>query len=502
MKKSWVAGSGGPGAGVAGCEVRLEGEAGMKSSVRFTKRSTSTAGILVGTILGLILFAHQVSAQGSPFLDSGDNQRMNINFFDMDVRDALWALALKHELNVVMAPDVSGKITVHLFGVTLEEALDALASAAKLSYGKHGRTYTFYKPKETADPEANRLNLRVFRLKYAKVDKVQEVLDALPGIRLIKIHEPSSTIVVQDTPENIEKIEKIIAYWDRMPRQVMIEAKILEIRLTDEMSLGVNWEKILGDARIAAGGFSTAVIPTTAPTSPVPAEGEGVFGNIITGAGSRRQFTAALDALHQKTKVNILSTPKILAIHGEKARVQVGGQQGYRVTTTNLGVVQESIQFIDTGTILEITPYIDDKNHILLRVMPNIQSAVIEQGIPVVRSTVVSTWLLAKNGETVFIGGLIQDSVNRTSNRIPCLGAIPYLGALFGRTNEGKGKTELVVLITPEIQDFQRRPGNEEAIEKTTNLDRDLKKAPKAPSEQFVDFLNDDPSSGRENLPR
>ena len=113
----------------------------------------------------------------------------------------------------------------------------------------------------------------------------------------------------------------------------MIEAKILQISLTDEMSLGVNWEQLLGDARIATGGFSTATSATVEGISPVPAEGEGVFANIITGAGSWKQITAALDALHAKTKVNTLSAPKILAIHGKQAKVQVGGQQGYKETT-------------------------------------------------------------------------------------------------------------------------------------------------------------------------
>ena len=82
---------------------------------------------------------------------------------------------------------------------------------------------------------------------------------------------------------------------------------------------------------------------------------------------------------------------------------------------------------------------------------PTINSAIIEEGIPVVNSTVVTTWLMAKNSETVFIGGLIQNTQNSTRTGIPCLGDIPLLGALFGRSTESSGKSELIVLITPHV---------------------------------------------------
>ena len=112
----------------------------------------------------------------------------------------------------------------------------------------------------------------------------------------------------------------------------------------------------------------------------------------------------------------------------------MGGQQGYRVTTTNLGVATETIEFIDTGTVLEITPYIDDDGNILLEVLPSITDAELEQGIPVTQTTAVSTWLLAKDGQTIFIGGLIQDKKEKVREMIPCLGSIDGVGALFGKT--------------------------------------------------------------------
>ena len=404
-----------------------------------------------------------------------DNDLLTLNLIDVDIREILSAIAIEKEINIATSKDVSGKISVHLFGMTLKKALDAVTMAGGYSYHKHENLYYVYKPKKEKDPQVKRLQVRIFKLRYAEMDKIQEVLGAIPGIRMLKIHDPSKTIVAEDTPENIKKIETIVNYWDTRPKQVMIEAKILEVVLTDDMTLGVNWETMFGDARVGTGGFSTATMPTGPGTSPIPATGEGIFANIITGAGTNHQFTAALDALQAKTKINTLSTPKIRAIHGKPARVQVGGQQGYKVTTTNLGIATETIEFIDTGTILDITPYIDDDNNILLNVKPTINAARIEEGIPVVSSTTVTTWLMAKNGETVFIGGLIQDTDTQTKDGIPFLSKIPLLGVLFGRTFRGSGKTELIVLITPRIIEGGI-PNNQESLEKTKEMEKRFNK--------------------------
>jgi type II secretory pathway component GspD/PulD (secretin) len=415
---------------------------------------------------------------------------INLNFLDTDIRDALSALAMDQEINIATAKEVSGKISIHLFQVTLEEALRAITQAGGFSLYKHGEIYYVYKPKLAQDPEIDRLQTRIFKLKYADINKVKDILSTFPGIRTIKFHEPSKTIFLEDTPETIKKIETIIANCDTMPKQVMIEAKILEINLTDDMSLGVEWSAILGDARIGTSSFSNAVLPQGEDVSPVPETGSGLFFNILTGSSSR-QFAAAIDALQEKTKVNTLSTPKVLAIHGQPAKVQVGGQQGYTVTTTNLGVSTETIEFIDTGIVLEIVPYIEDDGNVLLNVKPSVTSAELEEGIPVTRTAFVETWLLAKSGDTVLIGGLIQDNLTRTRSEVPCFGNIPLFGLLFGQRGRKIDKVELVLLITPQIVNMERKTQDEvEAIMKAKDAEADFKKEPLPPYRQIFEFLS------------
>ena len=390
-------------------------------------------------------------------------QKRSYNYLDLDIRQALSALAQDQEVNVVMAPEVTGKISVYLSQVTLEEAIRSIALAGGFTYRKEGGSFYIYKPKLIADPQAGRLQIRVFQMRFAAIDKVQEILSAIPGMRTIRLHEPSKTIIVEDTPENIAKIETLLRSWDVVPRQVLIEARIMQVDLKNDMSLGVDWQKILGDLTIGTTGFVGT--------------GMGLTGRLVTASGTRDQFTAALIALQTKTRVNTLSTPKILALHGKPSRVQVGGRQGYKTSTVTLGVVTETVNFLDTGTILDIIPYIDNAGNVLLDVKPQINSVTFDAtNTPNQKTTTVSTSMLAKNGQTIFIGGLIEDTKSGIQNAVPCLGSIPGLGWLFGNMSDSIGKSELIVLITPQIVDLER-PGTE-GQEKTRQMEERLKKEP------------------------
>ncbi len=396
---------------------------------------------------------------GSP----GGPRKLIYNFQDLDIRQALSALAREQEINVIIAPEVTGKITVHLNHITAEEAIRAVAMGGGFACQKLEELYYVYKPKVALDPQAERLQIRVFRLKFAAIDKVQEILAAIPGIRTVRLHESSKTIIVEDTPENIAKIETLLRSWDVAPHQVLIEARIMQVTLTDDMSLGVEWQKVFSNLTIGTTGFI--------------AGGAGLTGKLLTAAGSSDQFAAAIQALQTKTQVNTLSTPKILALHGKPSRVQVGGRQGYKTNTFTPTGTTENISFLDTGTILDITPYIDDDGNVLLEVKPQINSVTFDTaGNPNQKTTTVSTSMLAKNGQTIFIGGLIEDTKTGTRNIVPCLGAIPGLGLLFGQLREGIGKSELIVLITTQIVYFEEKSA--EAVEKTKKLEGALGKEP------------------------
>ncbi len=397
------------------------------------------------------------------------------NFQDLDIRQALSALAREQDINVIIAPDVTGKVTVYLNHITVEEAIRAIAMAGGFTYKKQEELYYVYKTKEVLDPQAARLQIRVFRLKYAAIDKVQEILSAIPGMRTVRLHEPSKTVIVEDTPENIAKIETLLQGLDVAPRQVLIEAQIMQVSLADDMSLGVDWQKVFGDLTIGTAGFTAGL--TAAPAL-------GLGANITTAAGSREQFMAAINALQSKTKVNFLSTPKILALHGKPSRVQIGGKFGYKTNTFTPTGTTEDVKFLDTGTILDIIPYIDDDNNILLEVNPQINSAALSGGVPIQQTTTVKTSMLAKNGQTMFIGGLIEDSKTGTKDEIPFLGRIPGLGFLFGATSDKIKKDELIILITPQIINLDKP--NAQGLEKIRQMEETMAKEPRPLTERLL----------------
>jgi len=372
---------------------------------------------------------------------------VSLSFRDMDIRDAFSSLAMEFKINMVLSSEVKGTVTLHIFDATLEEAISTIAQAGGFTVKKDGHTFHVFK----TDPRM--FETRIFKLNYVDLDKIKETLNALPGLQPVEVHAATKSIFVEDTHENVQKIERLLNFLDAVPKQVLIEARILEVTLTDDMSYGVDWKSIWGDVNMATNGFSSAILPDSPGTSSVGLVEKGGGANLFSRVGSDHYISMAIDALKEKTTVNTVSTPKILAINGRSARVQVGGQQGYKVTTSNQGVSTESVQFINTGVILEITPQIDQDNNILLHVMPSINTAKLENDIPVVSSTSVSTWLVARDGETILIGGLIEDVDTHTRQQVPILGDIPLLGNLFGRTITNKSKSELVILITPRIID-------------------------------------------------
>ncbi|MBT6339398.1 MAG: hypothetical protein HOJ48_08905 [Desulfobacula sp.] len=385
---------------------------------------------------------------------------ITLNYRDMDIRSAFSALAMEFKLNIVMSNDVQGNITLHLFGLTLEDALSTIALAGGYEYKNDQGFHYIYKAsaeEKKIVPVPIETQMKVFKTNFVGVVKVKETLAAVPGLNPIEVHEDTKTIIVNDTLENIKKIEKILSFLDSVPKQVLIEAKILKVTLNDDMTFGVDWKAIMTDGIIQTAGLSKGVLPAgfdpigNTRTDPVSVNGVGTFANFVAGAGRSSQIALAIDALKSKTKVDTVATPKVLAVHGELVRVQVGGQQGYPVSTTIEGVTEQSIKFLDTGTILEITPYIDEQGNVLLKVNPSIRSVTITANIPVVTATSVSTWLLAKDDETVFIAGLIETRKTKTKLGIPILGDLPILSYLFSRTEDINVKDELVILITPKI---------------------------------------------------
>ena len=267
--------------------------------------------------------------------------------------------------------------------------------------------------------------------------------------------------LVEDTPGFLRRVDALVERIDVPPTQILIEAKILEITLTDEDFFGLEWSKFFSSD---GGGGSFGTQGLNNPTSP------GLFFDYATA-----DIAATLNALTSQGRVRTLSTPKLLAAEGQEASVIIGDRRGYSVTTTINQVTTETIEFLESGVILRVTPTVDDEGQILMDIHPEVSTGVIDPltGIPSQATTEVTTQMLVPNGQTIFVGGLIQHRVEESKQGVPVLGRIPVVGRLFSNRQNNKNNRETIVMITPRIISIPTPGYDEKDLEQIFDFERE-----------------------------
>lgn len=315
------------------------------------------------------------------------------------------------------------------------------------------------------------LETRVFRLNYAGVDDILSKIAPLlsKGFGQLQTDKRSNTLVLRDNPARIREVEEVLKAFDAPHKTVQIEAKIIQVNLSDEFQWGINWDRAFNYQRSPNTSYSgvvtgnTQVLPLNQvnPLSgPVTAPG---FTARISSLGPL-ELSAALNFLETVGKTNLLSSPRITALNNEQARIIVGSQvPKITKTISNIGsvnqpqVTTDNVTFENVGLELFVTPVVGDDGFITMRIKPKVtaleRTITTAEGssIPVIRTSEAETTVLAKDGVTVLIAGLIEDKVTDTKTGVPLLAHIPLLGWLFGSKNQEVQKTELVIFLTPRI---------------------------------------------------
>lgn len=358
------------------------------------------------------------------------------------------------------------------------------------------------------------LETKIFTLSHGKFDTVEEkIKDMLTkDIGIIKSDERTNKIVITDLPEKIADVSRVIAAYDEPSRQVLIEAKIVQVALNDEYKMGINWQLILNSVWVSrifgvdtidltlSQVFSTLSEIGTTDTDPfdnsVRASSPG-GRSLVTGTLQEgHDFDAVINALKVAGKTNLLSSPRITAVNNQEARIQVGTREAFVTNTVvqsdTAATTAENVTFIDVGILLTVTPTIGEDNYITLKIKPEVSSVertlTTAEGnqIPIVATQEAETTVMVKDGATIIMGGLIQDQQQKTTSKIPILGSIPILGVPFRQEHNVIKKNELVIFITPHLV--------------TGELDL------KTPSPEMLDYLDRlqeemEAASGEEDLP-
>lgn len=439
---------------------------------------------------------------------------------DMDINDVLKLVSKKSGLNIAAGKNVAGRVTIYLKNIDVRDALQIILESNDLAYVeengvikvlpgaefqalyghkfgqamdtkivalKHAKAeqvvsvLTQLKSqngKVSADAISNsviisdrakeirlmeemikRMDIpvatKVFDLRYAKAEDVVKKLDGILTKNIGKVESDarSNKIVVTDTEEKIIQATKMIQAFDVKHQEVLIEAKIVSVELNDSHKLGVDWEAIVRDYHSL----------TLQSAFDVFASGyAGNKGALSIGTLSTDDYEVLIDALDTVGKTNVLSNPRIAVINNEEAKILVGSNEPYATTQTTVPAsgpttTSETVNFIEVGVKLFVTPNIHGDGYITMKIRPEVSSlgtpykTSTGNEIPVVETSQAETTVMAKDGATIVIGGLIKENETKTINKIPFLGDLPLLGVAFRNDSKIKEKQEIVIFLTPKI---------------------------------------------------
>ncbi len=264
----------------------------------------------------------------------------------------------------------------------------------------------------------------------------------------------NNALVIQATAQEYAMIEDTIEQLDLLPRQVLIDAQIYEVVLDDSISFGLS--AVLQNRGTLQNPQTTASFATAGGGAP------SLRAQTFAFIGRARELVLFLNASENRSRVRTLSAPSVLVSDNKPARFTVGAEVPVP-TSSSVTPVQsdgtnlfaQTIQFRETGVIMNVTPQINESGNVTLEISQEVSqaSANTTSGVvaPVIGKSSVESTVVVRDGQTIVLGGFIRENQDLIRNRIPLLGRIPILGALFGSTSRSTTRTELIILITPHV---------------------------------------------------
>lgn len=394
-------------------------------------------------------------------------RKISVEFDDVEVRDVFKLISDEANVNLILAEDVKGKISVKLKNVPWDQALILVMKSKKLGYTRSGNVIRISNLKDIRDEEKEAMELQTSRrqnavpkvktlsVNYAKVDDlVTQVKPMLSKTGSVVGDARTSSLIITDLEENIERVTKVIQSIDVPPQQVLIEGKIVEAKEDVEKFFGINW----GLRGINSGGNGTGpqfnggfdVRPGgTTPASFAFDLNLGTFD--ILG-----DLTAILGFFESEGKAKILSSPRIVAMQNEKANIEQSLEVPIRVSNVAAGGgVTQSVTFKEVKLLLEVLPQITNDGAVMMgvKIQREFLGPVVDQtsGARETNRRLANTRVLVRNGQTAVIGGIYQNDTDQSQQRVPGMANIPVIGWLFKNQNTTDKKNELLIFLTPRI---------------------------------------------------
>ncbi len=380
----------------------------------------------------------------------------NLQFQSADIRSVLSFLADYGDVNVVVAPDVQGAVTIKLTNVLWRNALDIIGRTyglavvdepsgyirvlTKVNYRKEKSEQEKHKKEQR---ELVELETKIIKIANSTSDDIAKTAKSLLTERGEVISDSrSNSIILREVPANMEKVTKLIAELDRPARQIKISTQLLEVFTNDLRELGIAWT--------VAGTYTTQSGRSYPQKGEVlTARGTDVAGRYSVSAIQRGwSVDAIVEALVSSGKGRIIAHPEITTLENKTARIQVGQKIPVKQFDQSGNVV---IKFEEVGTILEVTPHITAKNRILMHLKPERSTYQFDPNGVIINTSNAETNVIVNNGQTAVIAGLTTQDEVESEVGIPILKDIPIIGVLFRFRQTKTESRDLVIFVTPTI---------------------------------------------------
>ncbi|MEQ9889066.1 DNA uptake porin HofQ [Pectobacterium zantedeschiae] len=411
--------------------------------------------VLAWSWLLLLSMPYQASAESS----------VSMAFEDSPISRVLQALADHQQLNVVIAPGVTGNLSLRLADIPWQQALDIVLRMGKLSVERNGNVLLVFpadhleslqkERDERIAEQAQKLplhNLSV-ALQYADATEVAASVQSQRGTLLstrgsVTVDKRTNTLLIRDTEEALSQLEPWVKELDLPLAQVQLAAHIVTISSEHLQALGVNWGLGEGDAANKALRLNNFNVGLPVDT---PAINAGFHLARLNG----RLLDLELMALEQESQVEIIASPRLFTAHQQTASIKQGTEIPYQVSSGASG--STSIEFKEAVLGMEVTPDILRAGRITLnlKISQNMPGQTIKQGdngeALAIDKQEIQTQVTVADGETIVLGGIFQQQKKNTDRQVPILGEVPVFGHLFRNHTQQHTRRELVIFITPTL---------------------------------------------------
>jgi type IV pilus assembly protein PilQ len=458
-------------------------------SWRLTAKSSEVEEVAVADrTAGFTTEAKSYAAQGAPSRAQYTGKKVSFEFKDIDIGNLLRIISEVSKLNIVVADDVKGTVTIRLRNVPWDEALDIILASKGLGKEIIGSVIRVA-PLKTLEEEAHSreerkksmrrqedLIVELLPVNYAVALELQrQVKEVLSERGTVTTDARTNTLLVRDISSNIARARSLVQHLDTITPQVLIESRIVQANTNFVREIGVQWGGSIQQAAgtnnstglvfpnnyAISGGVATGTAPSNGTSSTpnfavnlpaaVGAGSGGAIGMTFGSVNGAFQLNLRLSALETKGQIRTISSPKVTTVHNTTARIT----QGLSIPFSQVSAQGVNTVFVDAQLSLEVTPHITSDGSVLMLVHatnnqpdPSLTGA---NGQPAISKQEATSQVLVKDGDTTVLGGIYVRTTSTEEDSVPFLGSIPILGYFFKHTNDTETRQELLFFITPRI---------------------------------------------------